>query len=70
MPNPNKIANVIRRWFEAVAQGRVDARAVSALTDEEVDELDAELMAELDAGIASDEEAIAEAEDTPVTNPE
>lgn len=61
MPQSN-VAQAILRVVQAIAQGRYEAKDVAGMTEDQVDQLNEHLTADLDAGIASDEAAIAEAE--------
>lgn len=69
MPQPN-IAQAILRVAQAIAQGRYEAKDVAGMSEDQVDQLNEHLMAELNEGIASDEAAIAEAESQSETVPE
>jgi hypothetical protein len=56
----SKIANHIRRIAEAIAQGRIDARLVSGMTDDQIDAYLIQLDDDLDAAIAEGESKSAE----------
>jgi hypothetical protein len=55
MLDPTKMGEVIRRIAEAIANGRIEAREVAGMTDEQLAEYDARLSAEYDDAIAQGE---------------
>lgn len=54
--DPLKWADQIRRIAQAIADGRIEARTVAAMTDEQLAEYNLRLAGELDDAIAEGED--------------
>ncbi len=55
MLDPANVANHIRRIAKAIADGRIEARQIAEMSDEQLEEYDARLASELDDAIAEGE---------------